>query len=69
LGISCSDHPEILLVSLGGIVSAAAIGTPLLVIGLTRRAPADDPDMPDPREPEPTVSLQLGAISGLKLAF
>jgi hypothetical protein len=66
---SCTDQPEILLVSLAGIVTATAIGTPLLVVGLRRRAPATDSPVAPDVEPEPSVSLQLGPVSGLRVTF
>ena len=63
--VSCTDKKEILLVSLGGAVSAAAIGTPLLVVGL-RRPPKNAPIAP---ADEASLSLSIGPVSGLTLAF
>lgn len=63
---SCTDHKEILLVSLGGIVGATAIGTPLLVVGLRRRPLNEIQELP---AEEATLSFTLGPVSGLSLSF
>ena len=63
--VRCTDHKEILFVSLGGVVSAAAIGTPLLVVGLRR---PEKNEIEKPAE-DASVSFTVGAVSGLTVKF
>ncbi len=64
--VSCRDHKEILLVSLVGIVSATAVGTPLLVVGL-RRTPKNE--IESPAAEDASLSVNVGPVSGLTLRF
>jgi hypothetical protein len=64
--VRCTDHKEILWVSAGGIVSAVAVGTPLLVVGL-RRPPKNE--IEKPAEEQASVSFSVGAVSGVSVRF
>lgn len=64
--VSCTDHKEILFVSLAGVVSAVGIGTPLLVVGL-RRPPKNK--IESPAAEDASLSFDVGPVSGLTLRF